>query len=75
MNNLFTENDYLDYKFPEPQYLGAKYMHWDLPPWFANTISIISIISIKKLGVFFGEMGKTITRDTHYSENQIYIYL
>ena len=27
MRNLFLENSYLDYKFPEPQYLGAKYIH------------------------------------------------
>lgn len=25
--NLFTDNEYLEYKFPEPQYLGAKYIH------------------------------------------------
>lgn len=25
--SLFSTNDYLDYKFPEPQYLGAKYIH------------------------------------------------
>lgn len=24
---LFDETEYLDYKFPEPQYLGAKYIH------------------------------------------------
>lgn len=24
---LFTETQYLDYQFPEPQYLGAKYIH------------------------------------------------
>ena len=24
---LFSEYQYLDYKFPEPQYLGAKYIH------------------------------------------------
>lgn len=24
---LFTEYTYLDYKLPEPQYLGAKYVH------------------------------------------------
>lgn len=27
MNNLFSDTDYLSYKFPEPQYLGAKYIH------------------------------------------------
>ena len=24
---LFEDNKYLDYKFPEPQYLGAKHIH------------------------------------------------
>ena len=24
---LFADTRYLDYKFPEPQYLGAKYVH------------------------------------------------
>ncbi|TCO95008.1 hypothetical protein EV202_104105 [Bacteroides heparinolyticus] len=24
---LFTETKYLDYKFPEPQYLEAKFIH------------------------------------------------
>ena len=24
---LFDDSKYLDYKFPEPQYLGAKYIH------------------------------------------------
>lgn len=27
MHNLFDNNDYLGYKFPEPQYLGAKFIH------------------------------------------------
>ena len=27
MHNLFGNNDYLGYKFPEPQYLGAKFIH------------------------------------------------
>ena len=27
MHNLFDNNDYLGYKFPELQYLGAKFIH------------------------------------------------
>lgn len=27
MHNLFDNNDCLGYKFPEPQYLGAKFIH------------------------------------------------
>lgn len=35
MKNLFGEEDFLNYKFPEPQYLGAKYIHRD---WIAKYI-------------------------------------
>ena len=27
MQDLFNNNDYLGYKFPEPQYMGAKFIH------------------------------------------------
>ena len=27
VQDLFNNNDYLGYKFPKPQYLGAKYIH------------------------------------------------
>ena len=35
MRNIFFEDDFLGYKFPEPQYLGAKYIHRE---WIAKFI-------------------------------------
>lgn len=35
MHNLFDNDDYLGYKFPEPQYLGAKFIHRE---WIAKFI-------------------------------------
>ena len=33
---LFDYSKYLDYRFPEPQYLGAKYIHRG---WIARFVS------------------------------------
>lgn len=75
MANLFSNNDYLDYKFPEPQYLGAKYIH---RAWIAKFIPDDAHIVLDAFGgsqsiaYFMKQLGKkTITNDFMEFNNEI----
>lgn len=56
------KNDYLNYKFPEPQYLGAKYIH---RAWIAQFIPTDSCVALDAFGgsqsiaYLLKQMGKT----------------
>lgn len=67
MNNLFSEYNYLSYNFPEPQYLGAKFIHRG---WIAQFIPDNVYVVLDAFGgsqsiaYLFKQLGKkTITND------------
>ena len=64
---LFDETKYLDYKFPEPQYLGAKYIHrgWiaQFIPDKANNV-LDAFSGSQSIAYMFKQLGKkVITND------------
>lgn len=67
MRNLFDANDYLGYKFPEPQYLGAKFIHrgWIAKyiPEEANTV-LDAFGGSQSIAFMMKQLGKrTLTND------------
>ena len=75
MKSLFEEDDYLSYNFPEPQYLGAKYIHRG---WIAQFIPNDSSVALDAFGgsqsiaYLFKQLGKkTVTNDFMGFNNQI----
>lgn len=62
-SSLFGKDDYMDIKFPKPQYLGAKYIHGD---WIANHIPgkakvILDAFSgSQSIGFLCKKMGKQV---------------
>ena len=64
---LFDDTKYLDYKFPEPQYLGAKYIHrgWiaQFIPDKANNV-LDAFSGSQSIAYMFKQLGKkVITND------------
>ena len=61
--SLFGEYDYLDVKFPKPQYLGAKYIHGD---WIARHIPddvkvvLDAFSGSQSIGFICKKMGKEV---------------
>jgi adenine-specific DNA methylase len=72
---LFDEYKYFQYKFPEPQYLGAKYTHLSWLSKFvpANiTAALDAFAGSQSVGFLFKQLGfKTITNDFLNFNNQI----
>ncbi|MGN0211404.1 MAG: DNA adenine methylase [Muribaculaceae bacterium] len=75
MQSLFSGTDYLSYKFPEPQYLGAKYIH---RAWIAQFIPQDSYTVLDAFGgsqsiaYLLKQLGKkTYTNDFLNFNNQI----
>jgi len=75
MRDLFSENDYLSYVFPEPQYLGSKHIHRG---WIAQFIPAHTHVALDAFGgsqsiaYLFKQLGKrTITNDFLSFNNQI----
>lgn len=72
---LFTETKYLDYKFPEPQYLGAKYIHrgW-IAQYVPNKVEVVldAFSGSQSISYMFKQLGKKIvTNDFLGFNNQI----
>ena len=72
---LFDEYKYLDYQFPEPQYLGAKHSHL---PWISKFIpknintALDAFSGSQSISFLFKQLGyKTITNDFLNFNNQI----
>lgn len=73
--NLFFEEDFFDYKFPEPQYLGAKYIHRE---WIAKFVpdNVNTVLDAfggsQSISFLFKQLGKkTITNDFMSFNNHI----
>jgi adenine-specific DNA methylase len=72
---LFDEYKYFNYKFPEPQYLGAKYTHLS---WISQHIpknintTLDAFAGSQSVSFLFKQLGlKTITNDFLNFNNQI----
>ncbi len=74
-NTLFDEYQYFKYKFPEPQYLGAKFSHlsW-ISKFIPQNIDVVldAFAGSQSVAFFFKQLGyKTITNDFLNFNNQI----
>ena len=75
MKSLFDEYTFFDYKFPEPQYLGAKY---NLLPWINKFVpsgistALDAFSGSQSVGFLFKQLGfKVISNDFLSFNNQI----
>ena len=75
MQDLFSDNTYLAYKFPEPQYLGAKYVHRG---WIAKHIpeQVLTVLDAfggsQSIAYMMKQLGKrTLTNDFMSFNNHI----
>lgn len=63
MSNLFQEYEYMDYKFPAPQYLGAKYR---FRPWIQEYIpkgvqtAVDAFGGSQSIAYFFKQLGFSV---------------
>ena len=78
-NVLFEEYKYFNFKFPEPQYLGAKV---NFLPWIAKFLpdnvntALDAFAGSQSVGYYFKQLGyQTITNDFLNFNNQIGIAL
>lgn len=72
---LFPETKYLDYKFPEPQYLGAKYIHrgW-IAKYIPEKVNVVldAFSGSQSIAYMFKQLGKqTYTNDFLNFNHQI----
>lgn len=71
---LFTETKYLNHKFPEPQYLGAKYIHrgWiaQYVPDDTNTV-LDAFSGSQSIAYMLKQMGKKVVTNDFLSFNNL----
>lgn len=71
---LFEDTKYLDYKFPEPQYLGSKYIHRG---WIAqfipdNATTVLDAFSgSQSIAYMFKQLGKKVITNDFLSFNNL----
>lgn len=71
---MLFEGKYLDYKFPEPQYLGAKYIH---RKWIAqfipkNTNTVLDAFSgSQSMAYMFKQLGKSVITNDFLNFNNV----
>lgn len=71
---LFAETEYLDYKFPEPQYLGAKFIHrgWIAQYIPENTNTVLDAFSgSQSIAYMFKQLGKKVITNDFLSFNNL----
>lgn len=71
---LFTETKYLDYKFPEPQYLGAKFIHrgWiaQFIPENVNTV-LDAFSGSQSIAYMLKQLGKKVVTNDFLNFNNL----
>lgn len=71
---LFAETKYLDYKFPEPQYLGAKFIHrgWiaQFIPEDANTV-LDAFSGSQSIAYMLKQLGKKVMTNDFLNFNNL----
>lgn len=71
---LFEDTKYLDYKFPEPQYLGAKYIHRG---WIGQFIpeDVVTVLDAfsgsQSIAYMFKQLGKRVITNDFLSFNNL----
>lgn len=71
---LFDDYKYLEYKFPEPQYLGAKYIHRG---WIAQfvpdeTVNVLDAFSgSQSIAYMFKQLGKKVVTNDFLNCNSL----
>lgn len=71
---LFEDTKYLDYKFPEPQYLGAKYIHRG---WIAKFIpeDVVTVLDAfsgsQSISYMFKQLGKRVVTNDFLKFNNL----
>lgn len=71
---LFDDGKYLDYKFPEPQYLGAKYVHRG---WIArfipdDAVTILDAFSgSQSIAYLFKQLGRQVITNDFLNFNNL----
>lgn len=62
-NTLFDEEAYLDIKFPQPQYLGAKYIHKDwIAQWISDDVNVVldAFSGSQSIAFLCKQLGKSV---------------
>lgn len=62
-NTLFDEGEFLDVKFPQPQYLGAKYIHKDwIAQWIPYDVNVVldAFSGSQSIAFLCKQLGKSI---------------
>lgn len=62
-NTLFDEEEYLDIKFPQPQYLGAKYIHKDwIAQWIPDDVKVVldAFSGSQSIAFLCKQLGKSV---------------
>lgn len=71
---LFDETRYLDYKFPEPQYLGAKFIHrgWiaQFIPEYVNVV-LDAFAGSQSIAYMFKQLGKKVITNDFLNFNNL----
>lgn len=71
---LFAETKYLDYRFPEPQYLGAKFIHrgWiaQFIPENAGTV-LDAFSGSQSIAYMLKQFGKKVVTNDFLSFNHL----
>lgn len=75
MKGLFEDEDYLDYRFPEPQYLGSKYLHrgW-IAQYVPKDVHVVldAFAGSQSISFLMKQLGKrTIANDFLQFNNEI----
>lgn len=71
---LFDDTKYLDFKFPEPQYLGAKYIHRG---WIAqfipqNAVTVLDAFSgSQSIAYMFKQLGRQVITNDFLNFNNL----
>lgn len=71
---LFEETKYLDYKFPEPQYLGAKYIHRGWISQFVpdEAINVLDAFAgSQSVAYMFKQLGKKVVTNDFLNFNNL----
>lgn len=62
-NTLFDEEEFLDIKFPQPQYLGAKYIHKDwIAQWIPDDVNVVldAFSGSQSIAFLCKQLGKSV---------------
>jgi len=71
---LFEDTKYLDYKFPKPQYLGAKYIHrWWIAQFIPNDVNTVldAFSGSQSISYMLKQLGKRVITNDFLNFNNL----